>query len=97
MADQPALTTELLRLLVKRYRSTGALIVAPFYLGRRGNPVLFDRVLFPELLAQEGDRGGRILIARYPEQVEQVVVDDPAVIMDIDSPEDYRSIVGEVG
>ncbi len=97
LADQPGLTTDLLRSLVARYRATGALIVAPLYRGQRGNPVLFDRALFPELLAVRGDRGGRNLIARYPEQVEQVEVDDPAVIADIDSPEDYQGMLGETG
>jgi molybdenum cofactor cytidylyltransferase len=93
LADQPSLTLDLLRLLVTRYRATGAPIVAPVYRGQRGNPVLFDRALFPELLAVRGDRGGRVLIDRYSEQVDLVVVDDPAVIADVDSPEDYRGIL----
>ena len=94
LADQPALTTDLLQSLVTRYRATGAPIVAPYYRGQRGNPVLFDRALFPELLAVRGDRGGRALIARYREQVERVEVDDPAVITDIDSPEEYHAMLG---
>lgn len=97
LADQPALTADVLQLLVARYRATGALIVAPFYHGQRGNPVLFDRALFPELLAVQGDRGGRKLIARYSGQVEHVEVDDPAVIIDIDSPDDYQRMLGEAG
>jgi len=56
--------------------------------------VLFDRALFSELLAVEGDRGGRLLIVRHKEQVEWVEVDDPAVIMDIDSPQDYKRVLG---
>ena len=97
LADQPALTADLLQLLVARYRVTGALIVAPFFRGQRGNPVLFDRALFPELLDVRGDRGGRKLVDRYSEQVEQVEVDDPAVLVDIDSPEDYQGLLGETG
>jgi molybdenum cofactor cytidylyltransferase len=97
LADQPALTADLLQLLVARYRATGALIVAPFFRGQRGNPVIFDRALFPELLDVRGDRGARRLIARYSEHVEQVEVDDPAVIMDVDSPEDYLAMLGEAG
>jgi molybdenum cofactor cytidylyltransferase len=95
LGDQPALTTDLIQLLATRYRATGASIIAPFYRGQRGNPVLFDRALFPELLNVEGDRGGRMLIARYQEQVEGVDVDDPAVLMDLDSPEDYETIGGK--
>lgn len=90
LADQPALTTDLVHQLVSHYRATGASIVAPFYRGQRGNPVLFDRALFPDLLAVEGDRGGRMVIARHQEHVEGIDVDDPAVITDLDSPEDYE-------
>lgn len=94
LADQPALAPALIRALVDRYRATEALIVAPFYRGQRGNPVLFDRVLFPELLAVEGDRGGRRVIARHLEQVEQVIVEDEGVMVDIDTRQDYQRVVG---
>ena len=97
LGDQPALTADLLRSLAARYRATGAPIVAPFYRGQRGNPVLFDRVLFAELLAVEGDRGGRLVVARHQEQVERVDVQDAAVVMDIDSPQDYAGMAGEPG
>ena len=97
LGDQPALTPELLDLLVARYRATGAPIVAPFFRGRRGNPVLFDRALFPELLAVQGDRGGRLLLERHRDGVERVDLDDPAVIVDIDSPQDYKGRLGAVG
>jgi molybdenum cofactor cytidylyltransferase len=94
LADQPALTPDLLRTLVARHQSSGAPITAPFYRGQRGNPVLFDRNLFPELLAVEGDRGGRALFARYHGQIECLEVDDPAVIQDIDTYEDYERMPG---
>jgi molybdenum cofactor cytidylyltransferase len=94
LADQPALAPELIQTLVTRYQDTEALIVAPFHRGRRGNPVLFDRALFPELLAVEGDRGGRQLIVRHQEQVERVEVDDMAVVMDIDTRQDYERMLG---
>lgn len=92
LADQPALTADLLKTLVVRYHATGAPIVAPFFQGRRGNPVLFDRTLFPELLAIEGDQGGRALIGRYGQQMERVDVNDAAVTMDIDTRQDYESV-----
>jgi molybdenum cofactor cytidylyltransferase len=92
LADQPALAPELIQALVDRYRATDALIVAPFYEGQRGNPVLFDRALFPELQAVQGDRGGRRVIARYQEQVERVTVEDVAVIADIDTRQDYEKV-----
>lgn len=90
LADQPGLRPELLRSLVARYRASGALIVAPYYGGRRGNPVLFDRALFAELETVEGDRGGRAIMARHEADLEQVEVEDPAVVSDVDTPEDYE-------
>jgi EmrB/QacA subfamily drug resistance transporter len=90
LADQPGLTPDLLRTLIARHEASGAPITVPYYQGQRGNPVLFDGELFPELLAVEGDLGGRALFARYQEQIERVEVDDPAVIQDIDTLEDYE-------
>lgn len=97
LGDQPALAPALIRALVERYQATESLIVAPFYGGQRGNPVLFDRVLFPELLAVEGDRGGRRVITRHLEQVERVIVDDAGVVVDVDTRQDYQRIVGVDG
>lgn len=90
LADQPALTSGLVRQLIERYRATRAPVVAPFYRGQRGNPVLFDRSLFPELLAVQGDRGARRVVMRYEEQMERVACDDPAVVQDVDTPKDYQ-------
>jgi molybdenum cofactor cytidylyltransferase len=89
LADQPALTARLLGSLVAHYRATGAPIVAPVLQGKRGNPVLFDRELFDELLAVEGDQGGRAVLTRHAAQVEPVKVDDPAVFFDVDTLQDY--------
>lgn len=90
LADQPALTPSLLKALVDRYYATGARVIAPFYQGRRGNPVLFDRALFSELLAVEGDQGGRALLIRHQQEMECVEIDDPAAILDVDTRQDYE-------
>jgi len=92
LADQPTLTPDLVGALLARYWTSGAPIVAPFYGGRHGNPVLFDRALFPELAAVEGDRGGRLLLSKYHEQVAQVEVEDAALLVDVDTYRDYERI-----
>ncbi len=93
LADQPDVRPGLLRTLVDRYRETRAPIVAPFYQGQRGNPVLFDRALFAELEGVEGDRGGRVIVCRHEADLVQVEVDDPVVVSDIDTPEDYEATI----
>lgn len=92
LADQPAVQPETIDLLIARHRQTLAPVVAPLYTGgQRGNPVLFDRRTFPELLALQGDTGGRVLLNRYGQQVEQVVVDQP-VPRGIETMDDYRTM-----
>jgi len=98
LADQPGLTPDLVGRLIERHRRTLGPIVAPFYKSRRGNPVLFDRALFPELAALEGDVGGRVLIEEHPQWVERVEVETEAVLLDVDTPEEYaRGRMQEVG
>ncbi|MGC9335999.1 MAG: nucleotidyltransferase family protein [Anaerolineae bacterium] len=92
LADQPGLTVDLLRSLLARYHATNARIIAPFYEGRRGNPVLFDRALFVHLQAVDGDKGARELLALHEDWVEPVDVDSPAVLLDVDTPHDYRRL-----
>jgi 4-nitrophenyl phosphatase len=91
-SDQPLITPDLLRAMVDRFTQTDASIVQTSYAARRGTPVLFGRHFFSELFSVRGDEGGRSLIRRYPEQVGEVKVADPHILMDIDTPEDYEQL-----
>jgi molybdenum cofactor cytidylyltransferase len=64
--------------------------VRPQASGRPGNPVLFSASLFPELIREEGDRGGRNVILRHQDDVCYVEIDDPMLCVDIDSLEEYE-------
>ncbi len=93
LADQPTVQPATIDLLVQRHRQTLAPVAAPIYQGgQRGNPVLFDRSTFPELLALQGDSGGRPLIQRYGDRVAQVTIDAP-VPQGIETMADYRDMV----
>jgi molybdenum cofactor cytidylyltransferase len=56
--------------------------------GRRGHPVAFSAELYSELIGLTGDEGARRLVARYPAHA--VDVDDPGVLIDIDTSEDLK-------
>ncbi len=92
LADQPMLSPAVLRSLVARYAESRAPIVAPYHESKRGNPVLFDRTLFPELQAVDGDQGGRTVVMRHLDAVARLEVDDPATRLDVDTPQDYRKL-----
>jgi len=91
LCDQPQIPSQLIRDLVQRHAETHAPIIAPFVGGRRANPVLFDRCTFPDLMALEGDIGGRALFAKYP--IEYIPWNDENILLDVDTPEDYSRLL----
>ena len=95
LADQPKVTPQLVDSLITSHRRTLAPIVAPRFRGRRGNPVLFARSLFPELLGLQGEEGGRSLIEKHRHLVEWVEVDSGDYFLDIDTQEDLRYLRSE--
>jgi molybdenum cofactor cytidylyltransferase len=86
VADQPYLTAEAIEELVKAF-SPGRIIV-PRWGEHRGNPPVFDRRFFPELMALDGDAGGQGVIAGHADAVTEIPL--PARLGDdIDRPEDW--------
>jgi molybdenum cofactor cytidylyltransferase len=98
LADQPGVTPELLSALVQRHRETLAPVVAPRHNGQRGNPVLFDRATLDEFAGLRGDVGARPILQAHHDEIAWVDWPTPDVLMDIDSPDDYRALTnGERG
>ena len=72
---------------------THGAIVLPVADGKRGNPVLFDRRFFAEILALEGDVGARHIIAGNAEWVAEVPASALEIFADVDTPEAYAAIL----
>jgi molybdenum cofactor cytidylyltransferase len=88
LADQPFVSSALIRTLADAHASEAAAIVAPLIGGdRRGNPVLFDRETFEDLRGLVGDEGGRGIFSRH--RVHFVPWHDERIIQDIDKKADY--------
>jgi molybdenum cofactor cytidylyltransferase len=88
LGDMPLIDATLIDRLIEAFApDRGALIVMPFNEGRRGNPVLWSRRFFAELMTLEGDVGARHLIERHTEAVAEVAVEGPGAFLDIDTPE----------
>ena len=67
LSDQPQIPASVIRALTEMHAADLHPIVAPLVLmEQRANPVLFDRVTFPDLLKLEGDVGGRAIFSKYP-------------------------------
>ena len=90
LCDQPLVSVPAIDALVQAYRSGGKPIIASAYDGILGVPALFDRRLFPELLALEGEEGARRIIARHPRDVHAIPF--PGGALDIDTPQDCEQL-----
>jgi molybdenum cofactor cytidylyltransferase len=89
LADQPFVRPETLELLMERYRKSSAQIVIPMCKGFRGNPVLLDRSVFPEVMVLSGDIGCRAIFGSHLEGIVKVPVEDLGILLDVDSKEDF--------
>lgn len=90
LGDMPSLRTDTVNTLVNAAKSASARdeevsAFIPCHEGRRGNPVLMTSGLFDSLLSLNGDSGARKLIEDSPAIVREVNVDDPGVLLDIDT------------
>ena len=86
LVDHPAVAATTVRALFEAGSAGTTPIVVPVFRARRGHPVVFLRVVFDELLATGDELGARAVVRRDPLRVTEVVVDDPGIITDVDTP-----------
>lgn len=91
LADMPLISPDLMSEMIMRHRRGLSPIIVPYAGGRRGNPVLFDRVTFEKLSQIEGDRGGRVIFSAFNH--ERLEWDD-SIHFDVDTPEDIERLRG---
>jgi molybdenum cofactor cytidylyltransferase len=97
LGDMPQVDAQLIdRLIGAIEPAKGALVAVPTIDGKRGNPVVWSRRFFPDLMAVEGDVGARHLIGRYGEAVAEVPVFGTAALTDIDTPQALEAFKAEL-
>jgi len=92
LGDQPLVTASLIDTLLAAFHRFPDYWIAPVYRGRRGNPVIIPRHWFQDLLTLTGDQGPRRLLSSPGLRLHLVTVDDPAVVIDVDTAEDYERL-----
>ena len=94
LGDQPGIDPDLIDALIAAWRETNAPVVAPSYADGVGNPVLFDRGVFPELLHIEGDRGANPIVRAYRRRGSLGTVPvEHAAPPDVDTEDDYAALL----
>jgi len=89
-ADMPHLKADTVREIVERWSCTSGGIVSPRHGGKRGHPVALPARLREEVLAEDTAHTLHDVIKRHLAEREDLEVDDPGVIRDVDTMEDLR-------
>ena len=96
LADMPGVSGGVIDKLIAAFSpGQGRAIVLPTAAGKRGNPVLWSRAYFPELMALSGDTGARHLLAEHDDAVTTVEI-GAAVAVDVDTPEALKAAGGKL-
>ena len=86
-SDQPCLKAESVTALCRAFQEEPEMIWRMSWQGSVGNPVIFPRFTFPELLNLPPDKGGGAVVKRHPELVRTVEVTDQRELVDVDTPQ----------
>jgi molybdenum cofactor cytidylyltransferase len=94
LVDNPFITTTIVNRIVGTFRQTRSPIVVPVFNNKRGHPALFAKSLFKELVDAPHQQGARSVVYSNEDKVVEVETSESAVLVHIDTPEDYRSYFG---
>jgi molybdenum cofactor cytidylyltransferase len=89
--DHPLVRPESVTALLRAAAESGQALTVPKFGPKRGHPAIFHRALFRELVDPALEGGARTVVHRHLASACIVQSDDPGVITDIDTPEDYDS------
>jgi CTP:molybdopterin cytidylyltransferase MocA len=91
--DVPGVTSAVIAVIIRAAGGSPAPIVRAVHRGAHGHPVLFKRVLFEELRCADQTIGARAVVRADPARVLDVEVDDPRILHDVDTPDDYSRLL----
>lgn len=89
LGDQPLIPSSVIDALIEAFLKTKKGIVLPTYQGKRGHPILIDMKYTNEVQDISPKIGLRSLVHSHPQDIQEVEVDTPQILKDIDKPEDY--------
>jgi molybdenum cofactor cytidylyltransferase len=94
LGDLPGIKSSHINSIIEEHLLTDnrkSKITIPSFKGQKGNPVIWGRSFFHDLSNLEGDVGGRALFSEHPAAINILEMDDPWVVEDADTPEDFEN------
>jgi molybdenum cofactor cytidylyltransferase len=89
LGDQPQVQEGTVHRVGETFENGKSTLVVPSYQMRRGHPWLVARPLWEEILMMKSPQSPRDLLNAHSNQIEYVDVDNPSILQDLDTPEDY--------
>lgn len=90
LVDQPLVSARHFQILYQEWHQNEHPIAAAHYNQILGVPAIFERSLFPKLLALKGPAGARKILMQHQEKI--LPIDLPEAQFDLDTPNDYRKL-----
>jgi molybdenum cofactor cytidylyltransferase len=90
LADQPFVNSIIYNKMIESYRTSRKNIVIPVCDNKRGNPIIFGKPHFRQLLTLKGDIGGRQILEANNYDISEVEVNCHDIFFDIDSLPEYH-------
>ena len=95
--DQPRDAADVARVL-EVHRAHSYAITVPEYRGKGGHPIALSAALLPELLEiDEETQGIKAVVRRHSESVNRTPLDNPGILLDLNTPEQYQAAVAATG
>jgi molybdenum cofactor cytidylyltransferase len=90
LGDQPQVQAGSVRMVCDAYRKSKSQIVVPSFNMRRGHPWLVERSLWNDFMDIKSPQSPRDFLNTHNEKIQYVPVEDPGILADLDTPEDYQ-------
>jgi molybdenum cofactor cytidylyltransferase len=89
LGDQPQVQEGSVRRVREMFENGKSNLIVPSYQMRRGHPWLVARPLWEEILKMRSPQSPRDFLNSHANEIEYVEVDNPSILQDLDTPEDY--------
>jgi molybdenum cofactor cytidylyltransferase len=89
--DQPLISPEVVNMLITSFRTSVKGIVIPVHNGIRGHPILIDKKYRNDIVNLDASEGLRALAHLFSDDVLEVEVNDPGILRDFDTYEEYKN------
>lgn len=95
--DQPYITADVINSVIREYRLSGKGLIMPVYKGKRGHPLLIDSKYRDQIDKLDPHEGLRSITYIYSGDLHEVSTDEPGILKDFDTYEDYKKEFNQIG